>query len=93
MDVDVKTNGDTFAWLECGDVRVEFSKDGDSPACPNSWTWEMWLDGNLINSTCDETSLAEAVKDATGSIAAIMRQLRGMHDYLVAYGAFGEVDE
>ena len=91
MQVKVKTDGDNYAWLECGDVRVDFSKDGDSPACPNSWTWEMWFDGNLIDSTCDETSLSEAVLDVVKSIAATMRQMRGMHDYLTAFGAFGEV--
>ena len=92
-NIRVKTDGDNFASLEHERVLVEFSKDGDSPNCPNSWTWGLWFDGCAIDGTCEEASLAASVKEATASIGQIKRELSGVIDYLTAYGAFGrEVD-
>lgn len=93
MSIRVKTNGDDFASLEFERVLVEFSKDGDSPNCPNSWTWQRWFDGCAIDGTCDEASLATSVRDATASIIEEIKELATIRDFLVAYGAFGEVDE
>lgn len=89
----VKTDGDSFASLEHERVLVEFSKDGDSPNCPRSWTWDLWFDGEHIDGTSDEMSLASSVKDATGSIAEIVSELSEMLEYLKAYGAFGREPE
>ena len=91
--VDVKTDGDAFANLECGAVLVELAKDGDSPSCPNSWTWHLWIDGNHIDATCEEASLAQSVRDVTEAIETAIGDLAGMRDYLVAYGAFGKEPE
>lgn len=89
-EVNVNTDaGGYFASLQCGDVLVEFSKDGDSPACQHSWTWGMWLDGNYIDGTIEEMSLARSVKDAVSSIDSIIEDLVSVRDYLNAYGAFG----
>lgn len=93
MGVSVKTNGDTFANLDNGLVLVELSKDGDSPNCPRSWTYGVWIDGNYIDGTCDEASLASTVKYAADSMAMIARALKEMSDYLLAYGAFGREPE
>lgn len=89
MDVKVKTDGDNYAILECGMTEVELSKDGDSPACPNSWTWCVYRDGDLLDSTCEETSLVQAVRDAAGALAEIAAELVWMKNYLDACGAFG----
>lgn len=88
--VTVKTDGDMFASLACERVLVELSKDGDSPACPNSWTWEIWFDGCAIDGSVDEMSLGQSVKESIRSIEGIIRELSCMVDYLTAYGAFGE---
>lgn len=93
MSVHVKTDGDSFASLEFDRILVEFSKDGDSPNCPNSWTWHMWFDGCAIDGTCDEMSLSASVRDATGSIIGCIQELAAMRDFLAAYGVFGEVVE
>ena len=90
-EVKVKTDGDNFASIEHERVLVEFSKDGDSPNCPNSWTWGLWFDGCEIDSTCDEASLAKTVRDTVSSINGIVKELEAVADYLTAYGAFGEV--
>ncbi|MBQ3339785.1 MAG: hypothetical protein IJG82_09400 [Atopobiaceae bacterium] len=92
MSVRVRTNGDNFASMDFKRVLVEFSKDGDSPNCPNSWTWGMWLDGNMIDATCDEKSLAASVRDATVNIIEYIIELSTMRDYLIAYGVFSEVE-
>lgn len=88
--VGVRTDGDNFASLRFERALVEFSKDGDSPACPNSWTWELWFDGSFIEGTSEEASLADSVADATRSIKGIVRELMEIEEYLQAYGAFGE---
>lgn len=93
MSVKVKTDGDMFASLEHERVLVELSKDGDSPNCPRSWTWELWFDGAAIDGTSEEASLATSVKDAAGSINQIISELTEVRDYLVAYGAFGREPE
>ena len=56
--VKVRTDGDNFASIEHGRVLVELSKDGNSPSCPSSWTWELWFDECAIDGTCDEAALA-----------------------------------
>ena len=89
VSVKVKTDGDNYAILECGMTEVELSKDGDSPACPNSWTWCVYRDGDLLDSTCEETSLVQAVRDAAGALAEIAVELGELKTYLDAYGAFG----
>lgn len=88
-NVKVKTRDDYFASLEHERVLVEFSKDGDSPNCPLSWTWDMWIDGEHIDGTCEEASLARAVKDAVGSIDETVGELTVVRDYLMAYEVFG----
>lgn len=90
--VTVRTDhvGGDFASIECDRVLVELSKDGDSPSCPWSWTWGLWLDGISLDGTSEETSLAKAVDDALGSIAGIIKELSMVRDYLRAYDAFGE---
>lgn len=93
MSVKIKTDGDNFASLEFERVLVEFSKDGDSPSCPNSWTWGMWFDGCAIDGTCEEMSLAASVKDATRSIIGCIQELATMRDFLAAFCVFGEEDE
>ena len=89
--VRVRTDGDNYAILECGMTEVELSKDGDSPACPNSWTLRVYLDGYLLDSTCEETSLAQAVMEAAGALAEIAVELVEMKNYLDACGAFGSL--
>ena len=91
--VSVKTDGDSYASLEHERVLIEFSKDGDSPNCPRSWTWGLWLDGEPIDGVCNEASLAASVKEATKSITEIIAELAAMRDYLMAYGAFGREPE
>lgn len=83
--VRVETNGDSYANLEHGRVYVEIEKDGDSPSCPNSWTWSTWLDGEPMNSTCDEKSLRESMSDIIASIDETIEQLSVMSEYLKAY--------
>lgn len=83
--VKVKTDGDSFASLEHGRVLIEIEKDGDSPSCPNSWTWSTWLDGEPMDSTCDEKSLHESVSDVITSIQETIEQLSVMSEYLKAY--------
>lgn len=93
--VSVKTDGDMFARFDCDGVEVEFTKDGDSPNCPNSWTYGFWIDGNWITGTGEEASLAESVQDIIGSINELLGDITEIRDFLLAYGAFGEkrVDE
>jgi hypothetical protein len=91
--VKVKTNGNDFARLECGRVLLEMSKDGDSPNCPRSWTWDMWFDGEHIDGTCEEASLHMTVKDAIESLDGIIADFEGMRDYLRAYEVFGRGPE
>ena len=86
--VKVKTDGDGFASIEYGMALVEFQKDGDSPNCPRSWTWGLWYDGNLLDATCDETSLSKSVRDATIAIGEVIRELGEVRDYIAAYGVF-----
>lgn len=97
MGVSVRTNGDSSASLDNGMVLVELTKDGDSPNCPRSWTYGVWIDGTYIDGTYDEASLASTVKYAADSIAEISRALKEMSDYLFAYGTFysepGEAEE
>ena len=88
--VTVKTDGDNFAKLKCGDVVLEFEKDGDSPACPNSWTWEVWVDGVPFDCNDNEASLAFAAKDAAVNLGTVADMFEALRDYLVAYGAFGK---
>ena len=88
-EVQVQTNGDDYAVLEHGMAMVELSKDGDSPSCPRSWTWDIWYDGNSLDSTCDESSLAQSVSDVTASLDGIIQELTVLRDYLKAFGAFG----
>lgn len=96
-DVRVKTDkGGYFASLDYERVLVEFTKNGDSPQCPNSWTWSMWFDGGYIDGACEEGSLHATVKDVIERIDGIVEELRAMNDYLKAYEVFGrdsEVDE
>lgn len=93
-DVKVKTDkGGYFASLDYERVLVEFTKDGDSPQCPNSWTWGMWFDGNYIDGTCEEGSLHATVKDVIERIDGIVEELRAMNDYLKAYEVFGRDSE
>ena len=92
MSVKVKTDGDNFASLEFDRVLVEFSKDGDSPNCPNSWTWGLWLDGNMVDGTSDEMSLAGSCRDAIENIVGCIKELSTMRDFLIAYSAFSEVE-
>lgn len=92
--VTVKTDGGGyFASLEHERVLIEFSKDGDSPNCPRSWTWDMWFDGEHIDGTIDEASLSATVEGAILSIDAVIRELSKMREYLVAYGVFGKEPE
>lgn len=90
MSVKVKTDDDMFASLSHERVLVEFTKDGDSPNCPRSWTWGMWLDGYPMDNSCEESSLAHSVKEATDSLGEIIAELTTFRDYLAAYGAFGK---
>ncbi len=94
-DVRVKKT-EYLASLDYERVLVEFLKDGNSPQCPNSWTWGMWFDGDYIDGTCEEGSLHATVKDAIERIDGIVEELMAMNDYLKAYEVFGrdsEVDE
>lgn len=93
MKVKVKTDGDDFAMLEHERALIEFTKDGDSPNCPRSWTFGLWFDGKYICGTADEASLAKTVEEATDSISAIINELTTIRDYLIAYGAFGKEPE
>ena len=93
MSVEVYTDGDNIARLECGRALVEFSKDGDSPSCPNSWTWGFWFDGDCILGTSEENALSLAVDDATNEIGRACGELAALVEYLIAYGAFGKVVE
>ena len=90
MAVTVRTIGDDFAILEHERVRLEMSKDGDSPNCPRSWTWNVWFDGEHIDGTCEEASLHMTVKDAITSLDGIIADFEGMRDYLLAYEVFGK---
>ena len=91
--VKVLTDGDSFAKLECNRVEIEFTKDGDSPNCPRSWTWGLWYDGNYIGGTGEEASLAGSVKDAMTALNEIIRDFEGIRDFLIAYGVFGREPE
>ena len=93
MAVRVKTIGDDFASLEHERVLLELSKDGDSPNCPRSWTWNVWFDGEHIDGTGDEASLHATVKDAIESLDGIIAEFEGMRDYLRAYEVFGREPE
>lgn len=94
MAVRVKAGGDGyFASLENERVLLELNKDGDSPNCPLSWTWDMWFDGEHIDGTCEEASLHMTVKDAITSLDKTIAELAGMRDYLRAYEVFGTEPE
>lgn len=93
MKVKVKTDGDNYVLMECGRAEVEFEKDGDSPACPRSWTWHAYFDGEHIEGCIDEASLAASVWDATNSITQVIGELKAIRDYLIAYGAFAKEPE
>ena len=88
--VEVNTVGDYSTSLECGQVLIEFNKDGDSPACPKSWTHGIWYDGNYIDGCEVEMSLARSVKDAIQEVDKIIREFEAIRDFLTAYGAFGK---
>lgn len=83
------THDGYFARLEHERVLLEFSKDGDSPNCPRSWTWHMWFDGDYIDGTSDEASLVATVKDAIVSIGDIIGELAEVREYLSSYEVFG----
>ena len=89
--VKVSTDGDNFASIEYNRAIVELSKDGDSPSCPNSWTWTLYFDGCGIDGCEEEMSLAECVKDATMCLIGIADEIKTVVNYLKAYGAVGEV--
>lgn len=91
--VRVRTIGDDFASLEHERVLLEMSKDGDSPNCPRSWTWNAWFDGEHVDGTSDEASLHMTVKDVITSLDGIIAEFEGMRDYLRAYEAFGREPE
>ncbi len=94
MAVKVKAGGDGyFASLENERVLLELTKDGDSPNCPLSWTWDMWFDGEHIDGTCEEASLHMTVKDVVTSLDKTIAELAGMRDYLCAYEVFGKEPE
>lgn len=94
MAVRVKAGGDGyFASLENERVLLELTKDGDSPNCPLSWTWDMWFDGEHIDGTCEEASLHMTVKDVIESLDGIIAEFEGMRDYLCAYEVFGKEPE
>lgn len=93
MAVKVKTSGDDFASLEHERVLLELSKDGDSPNCPRSWTWDVWFDGEHIDGTCEEASLHMTVRDVLKSLDGIIAEFEGMYDYLCAYEVFGTEPE
>ena len=94
MAVKVKADGDGyFASLENERVLLEMTKDGDSPNCPRSWTWDMWFDGEHIDGTSDEASLNMTVKDVITSLDEIIAEFAGMRDYLCAYEVFGKEPE
>lgn len=82
-----------FASIDYERVLIEFSKNGDSPQCPNSWTWDMWLDGEHIDGTCDEASLHTSVMDTIKSIDGIINELKTMNDWLKTYEVFGKEPE
>lgn len=69
--VAVKTDGDNFASIEYGMVLVEFSKDGDSPSCTNSWTYGIWYDGQYLDGTSEEMSFAEAMQEVAYALNGI----------------------
>ena len=79
--------GGYFASLEVGRALVELVKDGDSPACPDSWTWGAWYDGERIDGTCEEASLAVAAAGAMDALGAAIDDLAGMRDVLAAWRA------
>jgi len=93
MAVKVCTDGNDFVSLEHERVLLEISKDGDSPNCPRSWTWNMWFDGEHIDGTCEEASLHMTVRDVLKSLDGIIAEFEGMHDYLRAYEVFGKEPE
>lgn len=94
MAVKVKAGGDGyFASLENERVLLEMTKDGDSPNCPRSWTWDMWFDGEHIDGMCEEASLHMTVKDVITSLDKTIAELAGMRDYLCAYEVFGTEPE
>lgn len=90
-EVVVKTDGiGYFASMECGCVLLELSKDGDSPQCPRSWTWNAWYDGDYIGGSCEEASFADTVRDSIASFDGIIGELTAMRDYLASYEAIGK---
>lgn len=88
--VNLQSNGESFAGIEADAAYVEFSKDESSPACPHSWTWGLWYDGNYLEGSCDESSLDSSMTAAIESIGDVIEQLTSVRDYLVAFGAFGK---
>lgn len=82
-----------FAQLVYERVMLELSMDGDSPACPRSWTWGMWFDGAYIDGSCEETSLNGCVKDTIRAIDDIMGEMRAMRDFLTTCEIFGKEPE
>lgn len=83
--VSVKTDGDMFASFECGAALVELSKDGDSPNCPNSWTWGLWYDGEYLSGTAEEGSFAESVSEALNEVGTIIDEFRALQEHIDAY--------
>ena len=86
--VKVETDNDDYVLLGHERAEVEFEKDGDSPACPNSWTWGAFFDGQPVEGCREEQSFAASVKDATESITDVIDELTAIRDYLTAFGAF-----
>lgn len=82
--VKVTTRNDDFVSFEYERVLVELSKDGDSPNCPNSWTWGIWFDGDPIDATSDEMSLHDAMFTASAALCGIGREIEQVYDYLTA---------
>ena len=91
--VRLDTNGESFAAIEADAAYVELTKDEDSPACPFSWTWGLWYDGNYLEGSCDESSLSSSMTAAIESIGDVIEQLTSVRDYLVAFGACGKKSE
>lgn len=87
--VNLQSNGESFAGIEADAAYVEFSKDEDSPACPRSWTWGLWYDGNYLEGSCDETSFASSMTEAREAVANAIEQLTSVRDYLIAFEVFG----
>jgi len=87
MSSGVKVVANHFVSIEFGGALVELSKDEDSPACPSSWTWLLFYDGNLIDSDSEETSFVDAVLGAAGAIDNVMGDLDVVKGYLLAAGS------